>query len=98
MSKDSIETLLSRHYGNTAPVPGALEAQLLASVRQEARALREQELVAENLRQRRMSRRRAVQLVAIGTAGAGVVSLGLEGLRLLEGALAGQDVTQPAYP
>jgi hypothetical protein len=98
MEKDSIETLLSRHYGSTAPVPGALEARLLASVRQEARALREQELIADNLRQRRMSRRRAVQLVAIGTAGAGVVSLGLEGLHLLEAALTGQDTTQPAYP
>jgi len=36
MHNDSLETLLLRHYGNTAPTPSALEARLVASVRQEA--------------------------------------------------------------
>jgi hypothetical protein len=98
MEKDSIETLLSRHYGSTAPAPGSLEARLLASVRQEVREVREQQQRAAHLSQRRLSRRKAVQLVALGTAGVGVVSIGMEGLHLLGAALTGQDVTQPAYP
>ena len=43
-----------------------------------------------------MSRRHAVRLVAIGTAGLGGLSLALEGLRMIETALLGQDTTQPA--
>lgn len=98
MQKDSIETLLSRHYGSTAPAPGTLEARLLAAVRQEAQEISEQQHVVERLSQRRLSRRKAVRLVALSTAGVGVVSLGMEGLHLLGAALTGQDVTQPAYP
>jgi len=69
MYNDSIDTLLLRHYGRSAPAPVDLEAHLLASVR----------------------------LVALSTAGLGALSLGLEGLRLVEAALIGQDTTKPAY-
>jgi hypothetical protein len=40
-----------------------------------------------------------VKLVALGTAGVGVASLGMEALHMLEVALTGQDVSsQHAYP
>lgn len=97
MQNDSIETLLLRHYGRSAPAPVALQDRLLASVRREAAALDEQQRVIAHLRNRQVSRRRAIRLVAIGTAGIGVVSLGMESLRMIEAALTGQDVTKPAY-
>jgi hypothetical protein len=98
MRNDSIESLLLRHYGDDALTPAGLETRLVASVRREAAELREQESIAVRLAQRRMSRRAAVRLVAIGTAGLSAVSMGLESLQSLEAALAGQDVTQAAYP
>lgn len=98
MRNDSIESLLLRHYGDDAPTPAGLETRLVASVRQEAAELREQDSIAFRLAQRRMSRRAAMRLVAIGTAGLSVVSMGLESLQTLEASLAGQDVTQAAYP
>lgn len=97
MHNDSIETLLLRHYGRNAPVPVQLEAHLMASVRQEAAEIGAQSPIAVNLRERPVSRRRAVRFVALGTAGLGALSLGLDGLRLVEAALIGQDTTQPAY-
>lgn len=98
MRNDSIESLLLRHYGDDAPAPAGLETRLLASVRREAAELRSQEGAAARLGEQRMSRRAAVRLVAIGTAGLSVVSLGLESLQSLEATLVGQDVTQTAYP
>ena len=98
MRNDSIESLLLRHYGDGAPTPAGLETRLAASVHREAAELREQESFATRLARQRMSRRAAVRLVAIGTAGLSVVSMGLESLQTLEAALAGQDVTQTAYP
>ncbi len=94
MHNDSIETLLLRHYGNTAPTPLGLEQQLIASVRREVASVQQQERVATRMRTQPISRRRAVRLVAIGSAGIGLLSAGLEGLRLLETALVGQDTTQ----
>ncbi len=98
MQNDSIETLLLRHYGSTASTPIGLEEQLCASVRREIAESCQQQQVVTSLRQRRISRRRATKLVAIGTAGLGIISIGLEGLQALEAALLDQDVTQPAYP
>lgn len=97
MQNDSIETLLLRHYGNAAPAPVDLEDKLYASMRQQVEELHEQERIAMYLGQRHLSRRRAVRLVALGTAGVGALSVGLEGLRMIEAALTGQDVTKPAY-
>lgn len=96
MQNDSIETLLLRHYGSAAPTPPALENRLLASVRQEAATLQTQQQIATNLRERLMSRRRAVKLVAIGTASLGALSVTLEAVG---SALTSQDssVRQPAY-
>lgn len=97
MRNDSIETLLLRHYGSMAQTPIGLEDKLVASVRCEAAELVERQQAAARLRERRVSRRHAVRLVAIGTAGLGGLSIALEGVRLLEAALVGQDVTKPAY-
>ena len=98
MRNDSIESLLLRHYGDDTPVPAGLETRLVASVRREAEEMRSQENMATRLGQQRISRRAAVRLVAFGAAGLSVVSIGLESLQSLEAALAGQDITQAAYP
>jgi hypothetical protein len=98
MHNDSIESLLLRHYGDGAPVPAGLETHLVASVHREAAELRKQESQATRFSEQRMSRRAAMRLFALGTAGLSVVSLGLESLQALEASLAGQDITQPAYP
>lgn len=96
MHNDSIETLLLRHYSNAGPTPPAMEQRIVASVRLEAQELRRQERIAKNWRSRPVSRRSIIKLVTLGSAGLGVVSIGLEGLHALETALVGQDTTQPA--
>lgn len=98
MHNDSIETLLLRHYGHAASTPLQLEARLQASLRQEVIEAQQQQQTAMRLHARRFSRRRAVSLVALGTAGLGILSIGMEGLQMLEAALAGQDLSQPALP
>jgi len=97
MRNESIETLLLRHYGNTAQAPLDFEEKLCASVRLEAAELDKEQQVITRLRERRVSRRHAVRLVAISTAGLGGLSMALEGMRMLEAAFTGQDVTRPAY-
>jgi hypothetical protein len=97
MQNDSIETLLLRHYGSTGQVPIGLEEKLYASVRLQAEELEKEQQITARLREKRVSRRHAVRLVAIGTAGLGGLSLAMEGVRMLEAALTGQDVTKPAY-
>lgn len=97
MHNDSIETLLLRHLGSTAPVPDDLEVTLLASVRQEAQELERQGQLTVTWRERPISRRRVLRLVALGSAGLGVVGVGLEGLRRMEASLLGQDAGKPAY-
>jgi hypothetical protein len=97
MQNDSIETLLLRHLGSIAPVPDDLELTLLASVRQEAQELEHQAHLTAAWRERPISRRRVLRLVALGSAGLGVVGVGLEGLRRVEASLLGQDVGKPAY-
>jgi hypothetical protein len=97
MRNDSIETLLLRHYGSTTLVPIDLEDQLRASIRLEAVELEKEQEIITRLRERRVSRRHAVRLVAIGAAGLGGLSIALEGVRMIEAALIGQDITKPAY-
>jgi hypothetical protein len=98
MHNDSIETLLLRHYGSLAPIPPALEQRMLASVRCEAEELQHQRLMATRIRNHRVSRRRALCFVAMGSAGLGLLSAGLEGLQMLEAGLMGQEVTQMVFP
>ncbi len=98
MHNDSIETLLLRHYGSTAQVPADLEGRLSASVRAEAEELHKRQKSIAYWQQGRVSRRKAVKLVAMGAAGLSALSIGMESLQELGAALAGQDVTQPAYP
>lgn len=100
MHNDSLETLLLRHYGNTAPTPSALESRLMASIRQEAELQGQGHNVAQHLRTYRIKRRRAVQLVAIASTGLGLLSLGMESLQGLEVAMLGQDMArqQQALP
>jgi len=98
MHNDSIETLLLRHYGRTAPGPTGLEQRLVAAVHEQAHEQDWQQNVAMRLRNRRISRRRVVRLVAIVSAGAGILSVGVESLRTLEASLGGQDATQSPRP
>lgn len=97
MRNDSIETLLLRHYGKAAQAPVDLEEQLCASIRLETEKQDREQQVITHLRERRVSRRHAVRLVAIGAAGLGGLSMAIEGVRMLEAAMIGQDVTKPAY-
>jgi len=95
MYNDSMETLLLRHYGHTAPTPALLEQRLVSSIEHEAVVRRQQERLAANIRTYRINRRRAVKLVAIGSAGLGILGAGLD---ILETALSGTDNTQSAFP
>ncbi len=89
MHNDSLETLLTRHYGSTAVAPAGLEQRLQASTRQQAVQLaQEQKMLTQPV-----SRRRAVQLVALGSLGVGIVNLGLE---MLDTALVGPEAAQNA--
>lgn len=94
MYNDSIETLLLRHYGHTAPTPPLLEQRLVSLVGHEVVVRQQQEHLAANICTHRINRRRVVKLVAIGSAGLGVLGVGLE---ILETALSGTDSTQPAF-
>jgi hypothetical protein len=96
MRNDSIETLLLRHYGSTAPAPADLEARLLASVQEQAAEISAREQRARAWSERPVSRRRVLRLVALGSAGLGVLGIGLDGLRQAEASLLGYDTRKPA--
>ena len=96
MRNDTIETLLLRHYGSTAQAPIDLEDTLLASIRLEEVELEKEQQLITRLRERRISRRHAVRIVTI-EAGLEGLSLAFEGVRMIEAALIGQDITKPAY-
>src|SRR5438270_9988425 len=100
MQKDSLESLLLRHYGDTAQAPGGLEERLLAFVHQEVEESQEELRVAARFHQKHVTRRQAFKLFARGTARVGFDALnaGLDGLQLLESALTGQEVTQKSFP
>lgn len=93
MHNDSIETLLARHYGSTAIAPVGLEQRMNASVRQQVAELAHEQGVVTHLHTSTMSRRRAVQLVALGSVGLSIVNLGLE---VLEATITGQEAAQRA--
>ena len=96
MRNDSIETLLLRHYGSAAPAPADLEARLLAAVQEQAAEISARERTVSAWRERQVSRRRVLRLVAFGSAGLVVLSIGLEGLRHVEANLLGPDTSKPA--
>ena len=96
MRNDSIETLLLRHYGSAAQAPIDLEETLRASIRLEEVELEKEQQLITRLKERRISRRHAVRLITI-EAGLEGLSIALEGVKLIEAALTGEDVTKPAY-
>jgi len=96
MRNDSIETLLLRHYGSTAQAPNDLENTLRASIRLEEVELEKEQQLITRLRERRISRRHAVRLITI-EAGLGGLNIALEGVKMIEAALLGEDITKPAY-
>jgi hypothetical protein len=93
MYNDSVETLLLRHYGHDGPTPAALEQRLINSVRQAAMTQQQDEWTAIRVLKHRMSRRRAMMLVAVGSGGLGLVAASLEALNTT---IFGQDTTQSA--
>jgi len=90
MRNDSIETLLLRHYGSSAPAPVDLEQKLSATVRQEVAEAQARQQVANAWQQRRVSRRRILQLVTFSGAGLSVLAVGLNTLQ-------GGSKQKPAY-
>lgn len=94
MHNDSLETLLLRHYGEQSPVPETLEQQLVASVRQEYAEISRTEALVARMCEQRISRRRVVRWVALGSAGLGVLS---SGIASVHSTLATPDGSQPAY-
>jgi hypothetical protein len=96
MRNDTIETLLLRHYGSTAQAPVDLEDTLRASIRLEEVELEKEQQLITRLRERRISRRKAVRLVTL-EAGLEGLSLALEGVKVIEAALKGQDSPKPVY-
>jgi hypothetical protein len=96
MRNDTIDTLLLRHYGSTAQAPDGLEEALYSSIRLAEAELENEQQSITRLRERRISRRRAVRILTI-EAGLEGLSLALEGVRVIETALTRPDVTKPAY-
>lgn len=82
MRNDSLETLLLRHYGSQAPVPVDLEQRITALLHQEERAaLQARQQATYTWRQRRVSRRRLLQLVTLSGAGVSALVMGLDTLQ-----------------
>jgi len=93
MYNDSVETLLLRHYGHDGPTPAALEQRLINSVQQAAMTQQQDEWATIRVLKHRMSRRRAMMLVAVGSGGLGLVAASLE---VLNTTIFGRDTTQSA--
>jgi hypothetical protein len=91
MYNDSIDTLLLRHYGQNGPTPEGLEQRLMNSVRQEVATTRQEEYAVTRVLEHRMSRRRAMKLVAVGSAGLGLLGASLE---VLDTAIFGGEATR----
>ena len=91
MSNDSIESLLLRHYGEDAAVPAGLEQQVSASLQQATESMQKQQALTARLRDYRLTRRRVVRMVAIGSAGLGLLDAGVSFL------LENQNTTKQSY-
>ncbi len=98
MRNDSIESLMQHHYGSTAHTPTHLEQRLHTSVQDTEVALQRQQQATASFLEQRVSRRQVVRLVALSTAGLGILNLGLESLQAFEDVLVGQEATGTAYP
>ena len=94
MDNDSIDTLLLRHYGPHSQTPDALEQRLINCVRQDALNQYQQEHTVTEVLRHRISRRRAMKLVAIGSGGVGLLVASLEAL---DATIFGRDTTQSAF-
>lgn len=94
MYNDSIENLLLRHYGDNGSTPEALEQRLSASVKQQVRDAQQQQMFMKRISEQRISRRRAVQLVALSSAGIGLLSASVATVQTL---LNSQEGSQPSY-
>ena len=81
MQNDSIDTLLLRHYGSTAPAPVELEERLSALVRREAPAIQARQEAVNSWNQRRVSRRRVLQMVTFSGAGLSALAIGINTLQ-----------------
>jgi hypothetical protein len=81
MQNDSIETLLLRHYGSEAPAPADLEERISALVRSEVAAMQARQRSVDTWNQRRVSRRRVLQLVTFSGAGLSVLAVGVNALQ-----------------
>ena len=90
MYNDSIETLLLRHYGSNAPEPEGLEQRLSASVQRKAAEAHQQQVRVRHVSEQRISRRRVIQLVALSSAGLGLLSSGIASIESILGAQDGQ--------
>jgi hypothetical protein len=86
MRNDSIETLLLRHYGSSAPAPVDLEESLCALVRQDSAEAQAQtqarQRAMQTWQERRVSRRRVLQLVTFSGAGLSALAVGLDALQV----------------
>jgi hypothetical protein len=94
MRNDSIETLLLRHYGSTAAAPPHLEEHLSAIVRQEVSIEQVRQQPVQRWGERRVSRRRLLQLMTFSGASAGILAVGVTTLQERFGS---QHSTQTGY-
>ena len=94
MQHDSIESLLLRHYGSAAPVPAQLEQRLSASVRAQAADEQARQRTVQRWSQRRVSRRRVLQLVTLSGAGLGALAIGIN---TVQATIATPSAQKPAY-
>lgn len=101
MHNDSLETLLLRHYGPTAPTPSNLEQRLLASISQQQAHHKQKHVLTQKRRSERLvTRRQILRVVALGSAGISAVGLAINGAEQLDRRFFSRTAVahpQPAY-